>query len=120
VALVEEAIAGGAGRYTAPAKFVFRRNAQVFGRGTRGDDQGIAGVRTVVAIQRVGTLREIHGVDVVVDDFGVEAFGVRFHALHERGAEQSMRITGPVVDFGGGHELTALFDAGDEQRFSVG
>ena len=29
-------------------------------------------------------------------------------------------VAGPVVDFGGGHELTALFDAGDQQGFAVG
>jgi hypothetical protein len=58
-------------------------------------------------------------VDVIVDDLGAEAFGVRLHAIHECGTEQAMRIARPVVDLGGGHELATLLDAGDQHGFAV-
>ena len=34
--------------------------------------------------------------------------------------EHAVDIGGPVVDIGGRHQLAALGDAGDEQRFEVG
>ena len=64
-------------------------------------------------------LRQIDRVDMVVDDLGVEALGVPAHALHERRALQVARIARPVVHLGGGHELTALLQAGDEQGFRL-
>ena len=120
MALVEEAVAGGAGRDALAAELLFRRNAQILGGRAGGDDQRIAGVAAVVARERERALREIHRVDVIVDDLGVEALGVRLHALHQRRAQQAVRVAGPVVDFGGRHELAALLHAGDQQGFAVG
>jgi hypothetical protein len=120
VALVEEAVAGRAGRDATAAEFLFRGQAEVFRGRARRDDERIAGVLAVVAFEHVRTLREIHGVDVIVHDLGVEAFGMRLHALHERGTQQAVRVAGPVVDFGRRHELAALLHARDQQGFAVG
>src|SRR5204862_337272 len=46
--------------------------------------------------------------------------GVTPHALHERRPLQSLDIARPVVDVGGGHELPALLDAGDQERRAIG
>ena len=73
-----------------------------------------------VALQPERALRQVGGVDVVEDDFGVEALGVRLHALHQRRAHQAVRVAGPVVDFGGRHQLAALLQAGDHHRLEVG
>ena len=91
MALVEKAVAGGAGRNALAAELIFRRDAQILGGGAGGDDQRIAGVAAVVAVQHERALREIHRMDVIADDFGVETLGVRLHAFHERGAQQAVR-----------------------------
>jgi hypothetical protein len=57
---------------------------------------------------------ELGGVDLVEHDLGLEALGVREHARHQVRAHQAVRVAGPVVDFGGGHELAALLQAGDQ------
>jgi len=58
--------------------------------------------------------------NMIVDDFSGETLGVRLHAFHQRGTEQSVRVAGPVVHLRGGHELSALFHTGDQQGFAVG
>ncbi len=65
-------------------------------------------------------LLEIDLVDVVEDDFGLEALGMLLHALHQRRALQAFDVARPVVHVGGGHELAALFQAGDQHRFEIG
>ncbi len=41
-------------------------------------------------------------------------------ALHQVGALHAVHVGGPVVHFGGGHQLAALGDAGDQGRLEVG
>jgi hypothetical protein len=41
-------------------------------------------------------------------------------ALHQLGALHAVDVGGPVVHFGGGHELAALGHAGDQQGLEVG
>ena len=53
-------------------------------------------------------------------DFGLEALGMGQEALHEVGALNAIHVGGPVVDFGGRHELAALGDAGDQDGVEVG
>ena len=67
-----------------------------------------------------GPAREIHLVDVVHHDLGVEALGVLAHALHQPRAGEAVRVARPVVDLGGGHQLAALFHAGEQQRLAIG
>ena len=73
-----------------------------------------------VAFQDEGPLRQPRGMDVVVHDFGVETLGVPPEALHQLRALHAVGIGRPVVHVGGGHELAALGDAGDEHRPEVG
>ena len=42
------------------------------------------------------------------------------HSIHQFGTLQAFNIAGPVVDVGRGHQLTALFDACDDDRVQVG
>jgi hypothetical protein len=85
-----------------------------------GNDQGVAGVFAAVALERERALAEIHRVDVVKDDLGLEALGVLQKALHQLGALHAVHVGRPVVDLGRGHELPALGDAGDQHRIEVG
>jgi hypothetical protein len=57
---------------------------------------------------------------VVVDELGVEALCVAAHAIHQVRTLQMLDVTRPVVDLGGGHQLAALLDAGDQHRLQVG
>ena len=118
--LVEETVAGGAGRYALAFEFLFGFQAQVHGRGAGGDDQGIAGVFTAVALEPEGAVAQVSLVDGVVDDAGLEAFGVFEHALHELRALNAVVVSGPVVDVGGGGELAADFNTGNQGRVQVG
>jgi hypothetical protein len=56
---------------------------------------------------------------MIVDDFRVVALRMSQHAIHEFGSLQPLDITGPVVDVGGGHELTTLFDTGNDDGIEV-
>ncbi len=94
---VEEAVTGGAGGHTAALEGLFGRDAQVLGGRAGGDDQRIAGVLVAVADQLERALRQVGGVDVVEDDLGLEALGVRLHARHQVRAHQAVGVTRPVV-----------------------
>jgi hypothetical protein len=59
-------------------------------------------------------------VDVVEHDLGLEALGVLLHARHQVRAQQAVGVARPVVDVGGGHQLAALLQAGDDDRLEVG
>ena len=63
---------------------------------------------------------QLGGVDVVENDFGVEALGMLLEALHQFRALHAVHVGRPVVHFGGGHQLAALCQAGDEHGFQVG
>ncbi|MPM35580.1 hypothetical protein SDC9_82173 [bioreactor metagenome] len=117
---VEEAVAGGAGRHALAHEGFFGRQAEVTGGCAGGDDQRVTGVGAAVAGEGEGALAEVDLVDVVEHDAGLEALGVLQKALHQLGALHAHHVGGPVVHFGGGHELAALGQAGDQQRLEVG
>ena len=58
--------------------------------------------------------------DVVEHDFSIEALGVLQQPLHQLRALNAHRIAGPVLDVGGGHQLTALLNTGDQHRLQIG
>jgi hypothetical protein len=120
LAAEEEAVAGGAGGDAATSKRLLGFESEIAGAGARGDDQRVAGVFAPVAFHAQRALREVHLVDVVHHDLGVEPLRMLAHALHEAGAGQSVRIPRPVVHLGGGHELAALFHARQQQRLAIG
>ena len=117
---VEETIAGGAARNALAHERFLGRQTQVFGRGARGDDERVAAVLAAVTGEHERALGEVDRVDVVEDDLGVEAFGVGLEALHQIGPLHALRIGWPVVHIGGGHQLPALGNAGDQHRVEVG
>ncbi len=117
---IEEAIARRAGRDAASTEGLFGVDTQIFRRCARGDDECIARVFAAITFQPKRSAFQIDFVDVVVDDFGVEAFGVFAHALHQAGAGEAMHVARPVVDFRRCHELSAFFHAGDDHRFAIG
>ncbi|MNQ78996.1 hypothetical protein D3C85_939240 [compost metagenome] len=117
---VEETIAGGARRNALAHERLLARQAKVTGAGAGGDDQCIATVAGAVADQGEGLAGQIHRIDMVVDDLGLETLGMLLHALHQRRTGQAMDIARPVVDLGGGGQLAAGLHAGDQQRLEVG
>ena len=58
--------------------------------------------------------------DLVKHNLGVKALGVLQKPLHQVGALHAVHIGRPVVHLGGGHQLPALGNAGDQQGFEVG
>ncbi len=58
--------------------------------------------------------------DVVEDDLGLEALGMRLEARHQIGTLHAIVVGRPVVDFGRRHELSALRESGDQHRLQVG
>src|SRR5690606_41728223 len=65
------------GRYALALERFLGIQAQVFRRGAGGDDQGIAGIGGIVALEQERALRQGDFIDMVVDDLGGEALGVR-------------------------------------------
>jgi len=116
----EETVTGRTGRNALALELVLGRKAEIFRRRTGSDDQCIAGIRATVPSQTKRALREFGGMDMIEQDFGIEALGVFLHALHQTRALQAFDITRPVVHFGRGHELTALLQSGDQDRLEIG
>ena len=117
---VEETIAGGAGGHALAHEFRFRWQAQVLRGRARGDDQGVARVFVAVALQADRLFIEEGGVDMVKHDFRIETLGMLQQALHQVRALHAHRVAGPVFHVRGGHQLAALFHAGDQHRVQVG
>ena len=121
LAAVEEAVARGAARDALALVLLLAFKTEVHGGGARRDDERVAGVFAAhVALEREGTLGKIDGGDHVEGDLGAEALGLLLKAFHELGALDAVDGGGPVVDFGGRHELTAVVHARDEHGLEVG
>ena len=58
--------------------------------------------------------------DVVVDDFRVEALCVPLHAFHELRPLQSFNVPRPVIDVRGDGQLAAGLHAGDDSWIEAG
>src|SRR5574340_482938 len=58
--------------------------------------------------------------DMIRDEFGLEALGVFLKALHEIRTLDALGVRWPVVHLGGGHELPAGRDARYEHRSQIG
>lgn len=117
---VEETVAGGAGGNATAHELLLGRQAEVHGGRAGGDDERIAGIGAAVAGQGEGLVLELRGVDVVEDDFGFKAASMRLELGHQFRPLDAFGGGGPVVDFGGGHQLAALRHAGDQYRLQVG
>jgi hypothetical protein len=73
-----------------------------------------------IALQHERPLTQPRLVDVVEHHLGLEALGVPLEALHEIGALDAVGVGRPVVHVGGGHELPALRNPGQQHRAQVG
>src|SRR5271170_6680909 len=62
---------------------------------------------------------QLDPIDMVEYDLRIEPLGMTAHALHQRGALQVLDIAGPIVHIGGRHELSTLFQTGDEHGMPV-
>ena len=58
--------------------------------------------------------------DVALDDLGAEPLGLRAQLRHQVGPHDAVAIPGPVLDHRGQHQLTAGFDAFDDERLEIG
>jgi len=85
-----------------------------------GDDERVAGVFGRVADQADRLFVELRRVDVIENDFGVEALGVLQETRHQFRALHAVRVGRPVFDVRGGHQLAALGETRDEHRVQVG
>src|SRR5690606_41503633 len=70
----------------------FRRQAEVLGACAGGDDQCVTAVGAAITLEYEGATLQLGGMDVVVDDLGVEALGVLLHALHQRSEEHTSEL----------------------------
>ena len=116
----EEAVASRAGAHAASFVRFFGRQAQVLGGSARRHDQGVAGIDALVAFKAQRAAAQVHVGDVVVDELGAVLLHMGLHPLHEVGPLQAVVIARPVVHVGGGRELAAHFDAGDQCRLEIG
>ncbi len=118
LALVEEAVAGGAGRYAVPLELLLRRQAEPARLGAGGDDQRIAGVDVAgVALQPERPARQVHAGDVVHDELGADVRRLRLHLLHQPGALDDLGEARIVLDVGGDGHLPARLHTLDDHRF---
>jgi len=117
---IKETIAGGAGRYAFTHECLFRRQSQITGRCAGGNDQRVAGVFARIANQSQRPLVEFYGVNLVENHFGTEPGGVFFKSRHQIRPHDPVGIGWPVINVGGGHELTALRHPGNQHRIEVG
>ena len=120
LALVEEAVTRGTSRHALAGEGLFRRQAEILGRSAGSDDQCVAGVGAGVADQGEGLFGQLGGVNMVEHHFGVEARCMGFKAGHQLRALHAVGVGRPVVHIGGGHQLAALGDAGDDDGVQVG
>ena len=120
LATVEETVAGGAARNAAALELLFGVEAEVFGRRAGGDDQGITGVAAHVAVEAERALAQVYFFDLIKDHFGAEALGLLAHFFDQTGTVDAVLFARPVIDLGGGGELAALLQAGNEHRLNVG
>ena len=117
---VEEAVAGGTGRYAATGKGFLREQAEILRRGASGNDHGIAGIGAGIADQGEGLFGQLGSMNVVVNDFSLKEQGMFLETLHQFRTLHTVDVGRPVVDLRRGHQLTALRQAGNQYGLEVG
>ena len=118
---VEKSVARGAGADALPAEFGLGRETEVFGRGSRGDDQRF-GLDLLLAVDHdvERTRREVGARDVARADVGAEPLGLPAHQPHQVGTAHAVGMSREILDVGGRRQLSARFDAFVKHRLEVG
>ena len=68
--------------------------------------------------ERAGRKIDVH--DQIVEDFGADMAGLRFHLLHQPGALDGVGEAGVIFHIGGDHQLAAGLQAGHQHRGQAG
>src|SRR6266403_581010 len=116
----EESVTGRAAGYAPSHEGALGRQPQVLGRGAGGNDQCVARVRADVAHQVERPLAQIHFVDLIDHDVGIEALRMPVEPFHQLRALHPVGIGRPVVDVRRGRQLAALCQTCDQSRGQVG
>jgi len=111
---IKETVAGGATGHALAHEALLRAQTEILGAGSGGDDQRVAGVLAGIAGQFERPLLQLDGLNLVEHDFGLEALGVLAHPFHQIRPHQPFHIARPVVHLGGGGQLAAHLQAGDQ------
>ena len=117
---VEEAVTGGTGRNPPTRELLFRGQPQIHGRSACGNDQGITGVLAGIAFQFEGALAQFDRMNMVKHHFGLEAAGMLLKAGHQFRTHHAINVCRPVIDLGGGHQLSSLGQPRNQHRLQVG
>ena len=100
---IKETIASGATRNTTTHKGFFTWQANVLGRSTSRNNEGITGIRSRITNQANGLLCQCCCMNVVKNDLGIKALGVLQKAVHQLWALNPIRVCWPIFDIGRGH-----------------
>jgi hypothetical protein len=119
LAFVEKAVARRAARNAFAHELLLGIEPQIHRRSAGRNDQRIASVGGLVADHGDRLFGQLGGMDMVEHDFGPEALGMLLEALHQLRPLHAVGVSRPVVDVGGGHELTPLGEPGDEDGLEV-
>ncbi|CSG07527.1 DNA segregation ATPase FtsK/SpoIIIE and related proteins [Shigella sonnei] len=79
---IEETVAGCTSRNPTAFKGFFRGQAEIACRSSGGNNQRVASVFAVIAIQTERTVLQIHLVDMIKNDLSFKLGGMFVHALH--------------------------------------
>ncbi len=121
LALVEEAVAGGAGRDAVAFEVLFRGDAEPARLGAGADDQRVARIGVAgLALEHKGAPLQIDLGDLVHDDFGADMLGLGAHLLHEPRPLDDIGEARVVLDVGGDGKLAARLRALDQQGVQHG
>ena len=117
---VEEPVTGSAGADAFPHVRLLGRQAQVTRGGAGGDDQGVTTVTARTALHPERSCVQVNLVDVIKDNFGLEALGMTAHPVHQVRPLQTFHVARPVVHVGGSRQLASHLHAGNQYRIQVG
>ena len=118
LAAEEEPVAGRAGRDAEALERLFARKTKVFGlRSGRQNDRLRRERASAVAANDERPLSKLEPDHVLALDARADVFGLRPHLLHEPRPLDRLGETGIILHVGRGHQLAALLEAGQHQRF---
>ena len=113
---VEEAVAGGAGRYALTGILGLVRQAQILGRGTRGHDDGVGReLLTAVEGHHEGALAHIDASHEARLHLRAQVHSLLAHVIHQLESVDTLRETREILDSRSLGQLATYLQAFDEQ-----